>query len=253
MMTTKEALFNYLLRLADQHLILGHRLSELSSKGPTLEEDIACSNIALDLIGNANHLLQYAAEVENKNRTADDLAFLRPEREFYNTLLVEQPARDFAFVMVRQFFSDAFDLVYYTELQKSSDETLASIASKALKEIQYHYRHSSKWIIRLGDGTEESHSRLNTAVQELSRFTSELFEMNEVDTILINEKIACDLSKLKVTWTNKVNEVFQEANISMPTDVFMQNGSRKGIHTEHLGFLLAEMQHLHRAHPGAQW
>lgn len=252
-MTTQEALFKYLLRLGDQHLILGHRLSEQSSKGPFLEEDIACSNIALDLIGNANHLLQYAAEVEGKNRTADDLAFLRSEREFYNTLLAEQPNKDFAFVMVRHFFADVFDFILYTELQKSKDETLAAIAAKALKEITYHLRHTSKWIIRLGDGTDVSNTKVQTAINELYRFTGELFEMDEVDALLISENIAFDLSKLQASWTSKVKEVIAEAKLELPNDVYMQRGGKKGIHTENLGFLLAEMQHLHRAFPGAQW
>ncbi len=253
-MNKQEALFNYLLRLADQHLILGHRLSEQSSKGPFLEEDIACSNIALDLIGNATHLLQYAAEVEGKGRTADDLAFLRPEREFLNTFLAEQPNLDFAYVMVRHFFADVFDFYLYTELQKSSDETLASIAAKALKEITYHLRHTSKWVIRLGDGTEESKGRVQNAIDDLFRFTGELFEMNEVDELLMNEKIAIDLNKIKTSWKAKVKEVFAEAGVITPADdTFMQRGSREGKHTEHLGFLLAEMQHLHRAFPGAQW
>jgi ring-1,2-phenylacetyl-CoA epoxidase subunit PaaC len=252
-MTIQEALFNYLLRLGDQHLILGHRLSEQSSKGPFLEEDIACSNIALDLIGNANHLLQYAAEVENKNRTADDLAFLRSEREFFNTLLAEQPNGDFGFVMTRHFFADVFDFYLYSELQNSSDETLASIATKALKEITYHLRHTSKWMIRLGDGTEESKMRVQNSIDELYRFTAELFEMDEVDELLIKEKVSVDLSGIKNLWLAKVKEVFSEAGLTIPEDVYMQTGSRKAQHTEHLGFLLAEMQHLHRAFPGAQW
>lgn len=252
-MTKQEALYIYLLRLADQHLILGHRLSEMSSKGPFLEEDIACSNIALDLIGNANHILQYAAEIDGNNKSADDLAFLRDERHFYNTLLAEQPNVDFAYVMVRHFFADVFDSLLYAELTKSSDETLAAIAAKALKEITYHLRHTSKWIIRLGDGTSESKSRVQTAINELYRFTGELFEMNEVDSLLINEKIACDLSVLHSTWLAKVNAVLAEATLALPAETYMQRGSRDGKHTEHLGFLLAEMQHLHRAFPGAQW
>jgi ring-1,2-phenylacetyl-CoA epoxidase subunit PaaC len=252
-MTKQEALFKYLLRLGDQHLILGHRLSEQSSKGPFLEEDIACSNIALDLIGNANHLLQYAAEVENKNRTADDLAFLRSEREFYNTLLAEQPNGDFGFVMTRHFFADVFDFYLYSELQHSSDETLASIAAKALKEITYHLRHTSKWMIRLGDGTEESKNRVQQSIDELYRFTGELFETDEVDAILIKDKVTVDLASIKNAWHTKVKEVFAEAGLTLPEEVYMQTGSRKAQHTEHLGFLLAEMQHLHRAFPGAQW
>lgn len=252
-MTKQEALYKYLLRLADHHLILGHRLSEQSSKGPFIEEDIACSNIALDLIGNANHLLQYAAELEGKGRTADDLAFLRNEREFYNSLLSEQPAPDFAYVMVRHFLADVYDFYLYTELQKSSDETLAAIASKALKEITYHLRHTSKWLIRLGDGTAESKERTQNAINELYRFSGELFEMNEVDEILIKEKITFDLSSIQSLWLVKVKEVFAEGTLEIPADAFMQRGSRDGKHTEHLGFLLAEMQHLHRAIPGAQW
>lgn len=252
-MTAQEALFKYLLRMGDQHLILGHRLSEQSSKAPFLEEDIACSNIALDLIGNANNILQYAAEVEAKARTEDDLAFLRGEREFFNTLLVEQPNKDFAYVMVRQFFVDAFDMLFYSELQKSSDETIAAIAAKAYKEVQYHYRHSSKWIIRLGDGTEESRKRVTEAINDLYRFTEELFEMDEVDQMLIAQNITCDLSKLKPAYQAKLNEVFMEATLEMPEDTFMQTGGKRGLHSEYLGFLLAEMQHIHRAHPGAKW
>ena len=252
-MTKQEALFKYLLRLGDHHLVLGHRLSEQSSKGPIIEEDIACSNIALDLIGNANHLLQYAGEVEGKNRSADDLAFLRGERDYYNSLLSEQPAPDFAYVMVRHFLADVYDFYLYTALQKSSDETLAAIAAKALKEITYHLRHSSKWLIRLGDGTSESHKRTQDAINELYRFTGELFEMNEVDEVLMKEKITFDLTAIHQLWLSKVKEVFAEATLEIPADTFMQCGSRDGKHTEHLGFLLAEMQHLHRVIPGAEW
>lgn len=252
-MTKQEALYKYLLRLADHHLILGHRLSEQSSKGPFIEEDIACSNIALDLIGNANHLLQYAAEIEGKGKTADDLAFLRSEREFYNSLLSEQPAPDFAYVMVRHFLADVYDFYLYTDLQKSIDETLSAIATKALKEITYHLRHTSKWLIRLGDGTSESKMRTQNAINELYRFSGELFEMNEIDEILIQEKVVFDLAPLHLLWNLKVKEVFAEATLDIPTDTFMQRGSRDAKHTEHLGFILAEMQHLHRAIPGAQW
>jgi len=252
-MNQQEALFKYLLRLADQHLILGHRMSEMSSKAPFLEEDIACSNIALDLIGNANNLLQYAASVEGKDRSADDLAFLRGEREFYNSLLAEQPNRDFAYVMMRQFFCDTFDHLLYQELAKSTDQELAAIAQKALKEIRYHERHSAKWIVRLGDGTAESHSRIQTALNELYRFTAELFEMREEDSVLMNVGIVPDLSKLHPIWSRNIELTLTEANLELPAETFMQSGSRDGKHTEHLGYLLAEMQHLHRAFPGASW
>jgi ring-1,2-phenylacetyl-CoA epoxidase subunit PaaC len=252
-MTKQEALFHYVLRLADNNLILGHRLSELTSKGPFLEEDIATSNIALDLIGQASGLLQYATQVEGKGRTEDDLAFLRNERDFYNSLLSEQPNKDFAVTITRQFFTASFDYLLYDELKKSADVTLAGIAEKSHKEITYHLRHVSKWMERLGDGTQESHDRLQSAVDNLWRFTGELFEMNEADALLIKENIAVDLNTIKVKWEKLVDEVFVASTIKKPENTFMQRGSRDGQHTEHLGYLLAEMQYLHRTYPGVQW
>lgn len=252
-MTQQEALFNYCLRLADNALILGHRLSEMSSKGPFLEEDIATSNIALDFIGQANELLQYAAQVEGKGRTEDDLAFKRAEREFFNVLLAEQLNTDFAYVMMRQFLMDAFDFHFYQALKSSSDTTLAAIAEKSHKEIVYHLRHSGKWVERLGDGTEESNRRINAALNDLWRFTGELFEMNGVDELLLKAGIAVDLNTIKAAWEQTVSETLQRATLSMPQNVFMQRGSRDGKHSEHLGYLLAEMQHLHRAFPGVTW
>lgn len=252
-MTQPEALFKYILRLADNNLILGHRLSEMCAHAPMLEEDIAATNIALDLIGQANSLLKYAASVEGKDRTEDDLAFMRQEREFYNTFLVEQPNRDFAFVMMRQFLMDVFDFHFYNELKKSTDETLAALAVKGHKEITYHLRHSSQWLLRLGDGTEESNKRLQAALNELWRFTEELFDMDETDQLLINRQIAVDLNKIKPLWKKEVEAVFAEAKIQIPSNAWQQHGSRQGKHTEHLGFLLAEMQYLHRALPGVQW
>lgn len=252
-MNKQEALFNYILRIADTDLILGHRLSELTGHGPMLEEDIAMTNISLDLIGQANSLLQYAAKVEGKGRSEDDLAFLRNEREFFNTLLSEQPNNDFAFTVVRQFFSDAFDLCFLEALKGSRDEMLAALAVKGHKEVAYHFRHTSAWVERLGDGTEESNSRIRNAVNELWRFTDELFEMNSVDEIMIGEKVAVDLSAIKPQWEKTVNEVFQRATLKKPDTVFQQRGSRDGKHTEYLGYLLAEMQHLHRSIPGVKW
>ncbi len=252
-MTTQEALFNYCLRLADNHLILGHRLSELSSKGPLLEEDIACTNISLDLIGQANALLQYASSVENKGRNEDDLAFLRHERHFYNSLLSEQPNHDFAFTMVKQFLIDAFNFYLFDELKKSKDLTISALATKGHKEITYHLRHSSTWIDRLGLGTDESNKRTQNAINELWRFTDDMFVMDEADKILISEAIAIDLNTIKPKWHNTVNAAFEKANLKIPEKVWMQYGSKQGKHTEHLGFLLAEMQHLHRAYPGVKW
>ncbi len=252
-MTQQEALFNYCLRLADNSLILGHRLSEMCSKGPFLEEDIATSNIALDLIGQANELLQYAGQVEGKGRNEDDLAFKRSERDFFNVLLAEHLNTDFAVVIMRQFLLDAFDFHFYGELKKSTDATLAAIAEKSHKEIVYHLRHSSKWVERLGDGTEESNRRIASALNDLWRFTGELFEMTEVDNLLLKAGIAVDLASIESAWKKTVADTLQRATLTIPENTFMQRGSREGKHTEHLGYLLAEMQHLHRTFPGVEW
>ncbi|MFL5752219.1 MAG: 1,2-phenylacetyl-CoA epoxidase subunit PaaC [Bacteroidia bacterium] len=252
-MTKQEALFNYTLRLGDNSLILSQRLGEWVSQGPFLEEDLALTNIALDILGQANSLLEYAAKVEGKGRTNDDLAFLRNEREYYNTLLVEQPNGDYAKTIARQVIIDAFDLNFYQELAKSKDETLAAIAAKSIKEITYHLRHTSKWMERFGDGTEESHRRVQEALDELWCYTGELFEMNEVDELLIKEGIAVDLNSIKPKWEKMMSEIIARSTLRKPENVFMQTGSRKAMHSEHLGFILAEMQHLPRMHPGAKW
>lgn len=252
-MNKQEALFKYILRLADNSLILSQRLSEWTSKGPFLEEDLALTNIALDILGQANSLLEYAARVEGKGRSSDDLAFFRNEREFYNTLIVEQPNGDYAQTILRQCIIDNFDLLFYTQLAKSSDETLAAIAAKSIKEITYHVRHTSSWVDRFGNGTEESYARTQKALNELWRFTDELFEMNEVDEVLLKEKTAVDLSALKPIWKKQIEVIFAKANLKIPETTFMQTGSRKANHTEHLGFILAEMQYLPRMHPTAKW
>lgn len=252
-MTKKDALFKYLLRLGDNSLILGHRLSEFCSKAPFLEEDIAISNMALDLLGQANALLNYAGKVEANGRTEDELAFLRFEHDFYNTLLSEQPNDDFAVVMGRQFLISVFDYFFYEELKKSNDTTLAAIAVKIHKEISYHLRHASKWIERLGDGTEESNKRMQSAINGLWYFTGELFDMNEIDELLIAENIAVDLNIIKPKWEKLVKEVLERAKLQIPEQVVMRHGSREGHHTEYLGHLLAEMQYLPRAYPDAKW
>jgi ring-1,2-phenylacetyl-CoA epoxidase subunit PaaC len=252
-MNKQEALFQYLLRLADTGLILAQRNAEWCGHGPFLEEDLALTNISLDLLGQANSILHYAAQLENKGRTEDDLAFYRSEREFYNILLVEQPNGDYAKTMLRQFLCDAFNYYFYSELTKSADQTLASLAAKSMKEITYHIRHSSSWVERLGDGTEESHWRIQNAMNELWRFTAEMFEMNDVDVILINEAIAADLNKIKPKWEIKVKEIAERARLKIPENTFMQRGSRDARHTEHLGHILAEMQSLPRSLPGATW
>lgn len=252
-MDTRDALFKYCLRVADSNLILGHRLSELCSNGPILEEDIATTNIALDLIGQARHLYQYAVEVEGKGHTEDDLAYKRAEREFYNTLLSEQPNVDFAYTIARQFFVAVFDYYFYQELLNSKDERLTALAGRAIKEVTYHLRHTTQWMLRLGDGTEESHQRLQTAVDSLWMYTGELFEMNEIDEVLIKEGIVPDLAAIREKWNSKVNEVLAEATITRPEEGWMQTGSREGRHSEHLGYILAEMQYLQRAYPDATW
>ena len=252
-MTQQEALYNYTLRLADNSLILAQRIAEWTGHGPFLEEDLALTNISLDILGQARSIYEYAAQLEGKGRSEDDLAFLRGERNFYNTLLVEQPNGDYAKTIARQFFADVFDFHFYTALSKSKDETLAAIAAKSLKEITYHVRHSKSWMLRFGNGTEESHQRLQDAVNELWRFTGELFEMNEVDEMLLKAGIAVDLNAVKTLWDKQVSETLKEATITTPLVAFMQTGSRKGKHTEHLGFILAEMQYMQRAIPGAKW
>lgn len=252
-MTKQEALFKYTVRLADNALILGHRLSEWSSYAPILEEDLALTNIALDLIGRAQALFKYAAQVEDKGRTEDDLVFKRPERQFSNVLLLEQPNGDFAMTIARQLFNYAYELQLFEELSKSKDETLAALAAKCLKEVKYHWRHAYDWLQRLGDGTEESHARMQAGIEDLWMFTGELFEIDNVETMLIEEGIAVDNSSLYTKWNIVVTDAITKATLIRPADGYMQSGGRNGVHTESLGFILAEMQYLPRAYPDAKW
>lgn len=252
-MTKQEALYKYSIRLGDDALILGHRLSELCSRAPFIEEDLALTNMSLDMIGRAQALLGYAAEIEGKEKDADFLAYRRPEIEYQNHLLTEQPNGDFAFTIARQFFISAFEYLFYSELEKSRDANLAAIASKAIKEIKYHQQHAAEWVIRLGDGTEKSHAKMQTAIDDLWMWTGELFEMDEVDNLLIKEGIGVDLVPLKAAWYNQVQTVLIEATLTMPEDGYMQTGGRKGVHTENLGHILSEMQYLQRAYPDATW
>ncbi len=252
-MTTQEALFNYTLRIGDTNLILGQRLSEWTGHGPFLEEDLALTNIALDITGAAKSFLEYAAKLEDKGRTEDDLAFLRNDRQFFNAQITELPNGDYARTIARQVLVDCFDYYFYQELSKSKDETLAGIAQKSLKEVTYHLRHTSAWLERFGDGTEESHNKVQLALNEIWQYTNELFEMNEVDEILIKEGIAVDLTMVKTKWEKHISELAAKSTLIIPQNVFMQTGSRKGIHTEHLAFILAEMQALPRMYPDAKW
>lgn len=252
-MTKQEALFNYTLRLGDTSLILAQRLSEWTGHGPFLEEDLALTNIALDIFGRAKSLLEYAAKVEDKGKTEDELAFFRNDREYFNALITEQPNGDYAKTILRQAFIDCFDLMFYTALSQTKDETLVGIAQKSIKEITYHKRHSFSWVMRFGNGTEESLSRLQQGFDELWSFTGELFEMNEVDEILLKEGLAVDLNKLKPLWEKEINDLLKEAHITIPESTYVQTGSRKGLHSEHLSYILAEMQSLPRMHPTAKW
>lgn len=247
-----NSLFQYTLRIADSSLILGQRMSEWCSKGPTLEEDIAMSNIGLDLFGQANGFYEYAAQLDG-SRSADELAFKRNEREFFNHQLTEQENGNFGTTTVRNFLHDAFNFLFYTKLSESKNETLAAIAAKSLKEVKYHLRHSSNWLIRLGDGTQESNLKVQDALDYLWQYTGELFEMDEIDNEMLDQGIGVDNSKLKKAWDEIVNNTLIKANLNRPEDGYMASGSKKGIHTEHLGFLLAEMQFLPRAYPDAKW
>ncbi len=246
-------LYNYILQQADNTLILGQRLSEWCGHGPVLEQDIALTNIALDLIGQARSLYQYATEIEGKGRTEDDLAFLRDVWDFRNLQLVEQANGHFGTTLVRQFFFDVFNFHFYQALRNSKDETLSAIAVKSLKEVTYHQRYSSEWVIRLGDGTEESHQKVQDAVNDLWMFTGELFLPSAADQAMLKAGIGADLEKIKPLWMERVTAVFKEATIQKPEDGWMQKGGKDGKHTEHLGFILADMQFLQRAYPGAKW
>jgi ring-1,2-phenylacetyl-CoA epoxidase subunit PaaC len=252
-MENKDSLFQYCLRLGDSSLVIGHRLSEWCGHGPILEEDIAMTNISLDLIGQARIMLTYAGEVEGKGRSEDDLAYLRDAMDFRNLLITEQLNGDFAKTMMRQFFFSTYCYFLYQHLTKSKDSTIAAFAEKSLKEVTYHVRHTSEWIVRLGDGTEESHERAQEAADELWMFIGEMFEMDGVDKEMMTAGIGADLANVKQEWTKLVNDIFKRATLKVPESGYFQKGSKEGKHTEHLGYLLAEMQFLPRAYPGANW
>ena len=249
----RPALVEFLLRHGDDRLVLGHRLAEWCGHGPVLEEDIALANIALDFTGQANLLLALAGTIEGQDRDQDALAYFRDERDFRNTQLVELPKGDFGVTIVRQFLFDAYDVLFLEALQRSTHEELAGIAAKAYKEARYHLRHSAEWVVMLGDGTAESHERAQRALDELWRFTHELFEMDDVDRALVAAGIAPDVSALEPAWRARVAEIVARATLSLPGDGFKARGGRRGLHTEHLGLLLAEMQIVARSHPGATW
>jgi ring-1,2-phenylacetyl-CoA epoxidase subunit PaaC len=250
---TDQPLFAYTLRLADNALILGHRLSEWIGHAPVVEEDLALGNMGLDLIGQARALYGYAGEVEGGGRDEDALAYLRDAPEFRNVLLVEQPNGDFAVTIMRQLIYAAFAHPFFGALARSRDATLAAIAAKAVKEMAYHLRHSAEWAIRLGDGTQESHARIQAALDDLWTYSGELFELDQVERALIEAGIAVDPAPIRPVFDRTMDEVLGEATLTRPAGAFMQAGDRAGRHSEHLGFILADMQFLQRAYPGATW
>ena len=247
------ARLRYVLRLADTSLVLGQRLGEWVGHSPALEEDLGLANLSLDLIGQARLLLTYAGEIEGRGRSEDDLAMSRDQSDYLNFALVEQPNGDFGRTIVRQFLLDAFQIELYEALQHSKDPRLAEVAARALKETRYHLRYSSAWLVRLGDGTEESHRRVQEALDDLWRFTREFFAADDVDEEMARAGIAPSLVELEPRWSARVDEVLREATLKRPADVRYTWHGKRGDHTEHLGYLLAEMQFLYRSHPGASW
>jgi len=249
----KNHLVDYILHLADNALILGQRNAEWCGHGPVLEQDIAITNISLDLIGQSRNFYQYAAQIIGNESDEDKLAFLRNEREFRNCLLVELPKGDWAQTILRQFFFSAYQQLLFTELQKCNDKQIAAIATKSLKEVAYHLRWSSEWVIRLGDGTEESHQRIVDAIEALWRYTGELFISADYEIQNANAGIGTDAGLLKPQWEEKVKEIFAEATLPYPSKSYFQTGGKEGKHTEHLGYILAEMQYMQRMFPGSEW
>lgn len=249
----QQNLIQYIYGIADNTLILGQRLGELCGHGPNLEVDIAMTNIALDLLGQTRSYYQYAAKLSDNNANEDTIAFLRNEREYKNVLLVEQPNTDFAYSIGKQFLYDIFHLLLLEELQNSKDETLVAIARKSIKEVSYHKRFSSDWIKRLGDGTEESHARIQNAINDLWTFTDELFHQTDADKIIVSEGIGADVTKLKETYYKQITQILEEARIQVPDTKYFQKGGKQGIHSEHMGYLLADLQYMQRTFPNMSW
>ena len=249
-------LIDYTLHLADSSLILGQRNAEWCGHGPLLEQDIAITNISLDLIGQSRNFYQYAATLIGNDVTEDSLAYLRKEREFKNLLLVEQPSGDWAQTILRQFFFSQYQYLLFEQLQNSKDEQLAAIAEKSLKEVTYHLRWSSEWVIRLGDGTEESHKRMIKAIDELWRYTGEMFEAVSYELRASSEGFGVDVSKLKEPWQIKVSDIFSEASLIPPSGgwgAFTQTGGKEGKHSEHLSNIFTELQYMQKTYPGCEW
>ncbi|NND89125.1 MAG: phenylacetate-CoA oxygenase subunit PaaC [Flavobacteriaceae bacterium] len=252
-MTMNEKLYNYILGIADNSLILGQRLGELCGHGPSLETDIAGTNISLDLIGQTRSYYQYAAQIMDDGRTEDDIAFLRLERDYRNVLLVEQPNTHFGYVMMRQYLFDVYHLNFLHALQESSDETLAAIANKGVKEVSYHKRFSGDWIKRLGDGTKESNEKVQEALDALWRFTDELFDLTETDQEMISAGIGVDTVSFKEKYYEEVSGLLTTATLEIPERKYFTRGGKKGIHSEHMGYILSDLQYMQRTYPNMKW
>lgn len=252
-MTTATALLTYVTRLGDNALITAQRMIERVTGEPELEEELANANFALDYVGQARLFYSYAGELEGKGRDEDDFAYLRDSQEFQNFLLVEQPNGHFGDAIVRQVLFESFYVLQLEALAACSDERLAAIAARALKEIRYHLKHASKWLLRLGDGTEESHRRVSDSLAAAWRFAAELFAGDEVDDYIRDEFCGPDLAAIEAAWRENVAALLQQATLTMPDAEPLRAGGRQGKHSEHLGYLVAEMQHLRRSHPGASW
>ena len=250
----KKSLYNYIIGIADNSLILAQRLGELCGHGPTLETDIATTNISLDLLGQTRSYYQYAAKLtEQEEKTEDDIAFLRIEREYKNVLLVEQPNTHFGYIIARQFLFDVYHLMLMQKLQNSKDEVLSAIAKKGIKEVSYHKRFSSDWVKRLGDGTAESKEKMQEAINDLWRFTDELFDETEADIEMINQEIGVAVSEMKEAYYEEVSEILKEATLNVPERKYFTRGGKKGIHTEHMGYILADLQYMQRTYPNMTW
>jgi ring-1,2-phenylacetyl-CoA epoxidase subunit PaaC len=249
----RKKLIDYTLQIADSNLILTQRNGAWCGHGPILEQDIAITNITLDLIGQSRNFYQYAAKLIGSDCDEDKLAYKRTEREFKNLLLVEQENADWAQTILRQFFYSVYQYLLYEKLQQSTDTQLAAIAAKSLKEVTYHVKWSSEWVVRLGDGTAESKARMEKAINELWRYTGEMFLPADYEKALIVENVIPDVTLLKDAWHEKVKTIFEEATLNLPENVFMQTGGKNGVHTEKLGYILSELQYLQRVYPGAEW
>lgn len=249
----KDNLYQYILLLGDNSLILGHRLSELCGHGPTLETDIALTNISLDLFGQVRHYFQYAAELKGDDKTEDDIAFLRYVHEYKNTILVEQPNKDFAHVIGRQFLFDAYHLPLLEQLMKSQDKHISAIAAKSIKEVRYHLRFSSQWVKRLGGGTELSQEKMQAAINHLWAYANELMEVSPIEKEMLEYGVGADLEVVRAAFNAKVQEVFGAVDIKIPESKYFQSGGKKGIHSEHMGFILSDLQYMQRAYPNMAW